>query len=210
MADDDPGRASLRGDPGASPGTQPGGRRVENDRYPPGQARRRQPATATHRKATVRVVGATRHGRLTPWRPGEGARDLRCGDRFAPGEVDRARAARYRSGRPCRLRAAGVPERADQVPQDRGQHPSGAAPNDRAGGARPTPRRVRNRPSLSVRSRRLLRPPQLPHPRLEARPDHGRDHTDPPHLRPPPHPSLPSRSVPASRPTISPATWAPA
>jgi hypothetical protein len=37
---------------------------------------------------------------------------------------------------------------------------------------------------VSITARRLLRSPQPPHPRVEARPTRSRDHTDPPRLRP--------------------------
>ena len=63
LADDDCGRAPLRSDPGASASAEPRCR-MENDRRQPGQARRRQPAAAAHRKAAVRVMGATRQGHL--------------------------------------------------------------------------------------------------------------------------------------------------
>ena len=185
MADDDPGRASLRGDPGASPGAHSGGR-VGDDRRQPGQERRRQPAAAAHRKASFRVVGAARRGRhrasaraglvvfaaATGLRPGEWiALERRDIDRDA--RVVYVRRA-FRNGRIKCPKTEGsiraVPlqtialEALDQLPAGSGTDAS-----------------------LSVRSRCLLRPPQLPHPRVEARSGRRRDHTDPPHLRPPPH-----------------------
>ena len=59
LADDDPARPPLRGDPGAAAGARARGR-LGNDRRQPGQARRREPAAAAHREAPVRVMGATR------------------------------------------------------------------------------------------------------------------------------------------------------
>ena len=60
------------------------------------------------------------------------ARDVRGGDRSTARRVDRARAARHRPGRTCRLRPSRVPQRPAQVHQDRGQRPRRAAAGGRA------------------------------------------------------------------------------
>ena len=54
-----PSRAQVRGDAGASPGTDACGR-VGNDRRQPGQARRRQSAASKDGESAVRVVGGAR------------------------------------------------------------------------------------------------------------------------------------------------------
>jgi integrase len=78
-----------------------------------------------------------------------------------------------------------------------------------ATGLRPGEWVALERTALPGGQRRLPRPAQLPQPRLETRPTRRRNRSLQAHLRSPP-PSPPSRSVPASRPSTSPATWAPA
>ena len=102
----------------------------------PGQAGRRQPAAATNRETTVRVMGATRCGRLQAERVQRRARDVRRGDRFTTRGMDRPRTARHRPGCARRVCAARVSQRPTEVHQDRRQRPRRAVAGGRARGAR--------------------------------------------------------------------------
>src|SRR6266542_1525955 len=70
-----------------------------------------------------------------------------------------------------------------EVHQDRRQRPRRAVAGGRARGARAAARPCGYGAALPVPSRRLLRPAQLPHARVEARPTRRRDHTGPTRLR---------------------------
>jgi hypothetical protein len=118
-----------------------------------------------------------------------------------------ARAQRHRSRGPGRLRPSHAQKRPHQVAQDEGKRSSRTPAGDRTRRLR----RVAAQPGppapVPLGRRRLPRPAQLPQPQLEAGP-----------RRPPgsrcgaasticgTH-SRPSRSVPASPPSTSPATW---
>ena len=126
-----------------------------------------------------------------------------------PGRMDRPRVARHRPGCAGRVCPARVPQRAAEVHQDRRQRPRRAASGDRARGDRTLPPRLTrtscSRPfvaptSICITSARASgSPPNSPSEshRSGASTICGT-------------PSRPSRSVPASQPSISPATWAPA
>ena len=101
-------------------------------------------------------------------------------------------------------------KRPAQVHQDRGERPRRAAAGGRARRARAAADRRDTALLFPAATRRLPRPAQLPHPRLEARPARGRDRRRSGASTISATPSRPSRSVPASQPSTSPATWAPA
>src|SRR5215216_6776826 len=163
------------------------GSRVGNDRLEPRQARSRQPAASAHREATVRVMGATRRARWAARAAPRAGSAFRGRDRIAARRVDGARAARHRPPSKSRLRPSRTQKRPAQEHEDRGEHPRGAAAGRRAGCARPDQSRAGESASLPVAPRRLLRPPQLPQPLLETRPDRGGHRAAAPRLRSPPH-----------------------
>ena len=106
-----------------------------------------------------------------------------------------------------RLRPPLVYEGSVEVPEDRGEPPSGAAANDRARSAWTSAGESAQRPCVPRRAGRLPRPAQLPQTAS------GSPHSARPGSSPcagstiSGTPSPPSRSVPASPPSTSPATW---
>jgi hypothetical protein len=131
VADDDPGRAPLRSNPGAPPGTCASGQ-LGTTRRQPGQARGREPATAVHREAAVRIMGrAARARRQTrPTLRLDGA--LRRGDRAPTRGVARARAPGHRPRGRGRLRSPHAPKRPDQVAEDKSKRACRSPAGDRA------------------------------------------------------------------------------
>ena len=106
--------------------------------------------------------------------------------------MDRARTARHRPGCAGRVCAARVSQWPTEVHQDRRQRPRRAVASGRARGARAAARPCGYGAAVPVPSRRLLRPAQLPHARVEARRTRRRDHTGPARLRSAEH--LPTRA----------------
>ena len=202
-------RLPLRRDAGAAPGARAGGR-LGDDRRQPGEARRRQPVAAAQGAAPVRVVGRTRRRRRASLAPLPADGDLRGRHRASSGRMARARMARPRPGGARRLRPPLVHERSVEVPEDGGEPPRGAAADDRARSDQTAASESAERTRVPRRAGRLPRPAQLPQPGVEARAASRPGSSRCAGSTISGTPSPPSRSVPASPPSTSPATWAPA
>lgn len=86
----------------------------------------RQPAAASHREATLRIVGGGGSGRGQARRL-RAVGDVRGCNRSAAWRVARARVARHRSRPTGRIRAPQLSKRSCQVPKDGGKHASSPA-----------------------------------------------------------------------------------
>ena len=111
------------------------------------------------------------------------ARPVRRRDRAATKRMARPRTARHRPPRTRRLRPPRLPQRPDQMPEDRRQPPRRPAPTGRARSARRPTQTQRVSARIPRPARRLPRPAQLPLPRLETRPARPRDRPDQKDLR---------------------------
>jgi hypothetical protein len=157
LADDDPARASVRGDAGAPPGARPRGQ-LGTARRQPSQLGVENPQRRYTEKppfesweelyALAGRLGA-RYGPMVLFAAATGLR---------PGGMPRARAQRHRSRGPGRLRPPHLQKRPHQDTQDQGERARGSLAGDRP----LRPRRAIAQSALpalvSVRAWRLPRP----------------------------------------------------
>ncbi len=208
MADEALARLPLRSDTGFAAGASPGGG-VGDDRRQSGEGRRRQPGTAPEGAASVRVVGGTGGACGCDRAAVRADGSVRGCDRAARGGVDRTRETRPRPERAGRLRPPLLHPRRAQGSKDGGEHAGSAT----AGPALEAVDRTRDRPGSP-----LLFPGERSATSTSTTSDRSRGGR---HRRSPASrrrggstisgtPSRPSRSVPASQPSTSLATWAPA
>ena len=208
MADEPLTRLPFRSDTGASAGPPPCGR-LGDARRQPGEGRRRQPRSAAEGAASVRVLGGAGDGRRCDRTPVRADDPLCRGDGTTASGMARPRETRHRPQSTSRLRPALVHERRAQDPEDGGEHESGTATGAGTRRARPDQQQRLAAP-LSRRARRLPRHPPLPPIPVAASPEIRGHQPDSPGSTISGTPSRPSRSVPESRPSTFPDTWAPA
>ena len=184
-------------------------RRLGHARHQPRQGRSRQPDAASERTAPIRELGRTRSCGCCARRALWADDPVRGRDWASAGRVGRTRVARHRPRRARRVRATLVHPARAEAAEDRGQPQGGAAsrPSDRR--ARPAkPRATRSwcsrasEAAISTSTTSALTNGGQ-HRKLQVSRRLRRVYD----LR---HTLRPLLSVPASRPSICPDTWAPA